>query len=733
MLISYTHDQDSVILRVKILDSSVSTGAGQTGLDETSSGLIISTIADNEATPTAYTQAAGDIETISTLGTYAAPSAGKCRFAEVDATNHKGIYEIQLADARYAVSAATYLMVSISGATDAAETDVVIPLLGIDPYDSVRGGMTSLPNAAAEAVGGLYTRGTGAGQIAQDANGRSSALVVAYDTGLAPLQPTTTGRKLDVSADGNAGIDWANVSSPTSTVGLTGTTIASSFVAADRTKLDALHDTRITATRAGYLDNLAVGGLVSSSAEVLALQNNTRIHVVLAGNLVRPTSGSDDYVVHLYLYDEAGNMEAPDSTPTLAVTNAAGTDRSANLSSVTNVSTGHYTADYTVADTHAKETLHFAWSVTEGGNAREYAAQSMVVDDIATDFTAADRAKLDTLHDTRITGARATNLDNLDQAISTTEANIRGADDDDLKNISDEIAALNNLAATDVWAAADSGHAAGTLGQVLADWADAGRLDVILDAVLDDTQTTIPGLIAGLNDVSTSDIETHVTVSLNSYDGPTKAELDAGLAALNDLSTGDVDARLAAIHLDHLFAATYDATNKPGASDALLNEMVQNNAGVTQYTAHALQLAPGGAGVTAQAVRDAMKLAPTVGDPATGSVDRHLDDLLTDSDVWGAQLTDHQTDGTFGALLQSTTLALVGASSGDNVGDLKVARDNIVAQIKAISAQYKPTYTIDGQTVQWSQYLDALRSQLTFIEQTIAAYDPYELASQGDS
>jgi hypothetical protein len=40
-----------------------------------------------------------------------------------------------------------------------------------------------------------------------------------------PLVPTTAGRTLDVSADGEAGLDWANVGSPTTTVGLTNTTV----------------------------------------------------------------------------------------------------------------------------------------------------------------------------------------------------------------------------------------------------------------------------------------------------------------------------------------------------------------------------------------------------------------------------------------------------------------------------------------------------------------------------
>lgn len=47
-------------------------------------------------------------------------------------------------------------------------------------------------------------------------------------TDYGPLQPTTAGRKLDVSAGGEAGIDWANVGSPTTTVGLSGTTISTS-------------------------------------------------------------------------------------------------------------------------------------------------------------------------------------------------------------------------------------------------------------------------------------------------------------------------------------------------------------------------------------------------------------------------------------------------------------------------------------------------------------------------
>lgn len=46
------------------------------------------------------------------------------------------------------------------------------------------------------------------------------------------LQPTTAGNTLDVSAAGNAGIDWSNIEAPTTAQGLTGTTIGVSQVVA---------------------------------------------------------------------------------------------------------------------------------------------------------------------------------------------------------------------------------------------------------------------------------------------------------------------------------------------------------------------------------------------------------------------------------------------------------------------------------------------------------------------
>lgn len=106
MLIDYRIGQTSIVLRVKIRNSSVATGAGLTGLTSSSTGLRIGTIADNEATSTAYTVAGATIETVTTLGTFANPTATKCRFREVDSTNHPGLYELQIDNTRFAVTSA---------------------------------------------------------------------------------------------------------------------------------------------------------------------------------------------------------------------------------------------------------------------------------------------------------------------------------------------------------------------------------------------------------------------------------------------------------------------------------------------------------------------------------------------------------------------------------------------------------------------------------------------------
>jgi len=125
-VIAYRENGDtSNIERVFLYKDSGATAGTEgdpiTGLTNASTGLIISTIAHNEATAVTDTSAAtSSIETITTLGTYATPTAGFVRFKEVDATNLPGLYEIQWENARYAVASGLWLDVCISGVADLA-------------------------------------------------------------------------------------------------------------------------------------------------------------------------------------------------------------------------------------------------------------------------------------------------------------------------------------------------------------------------------------------------------------------------------------------------------------------------------------------------------------------------------------------------------------------------------------------------------------------------------------
>lgn len=64
--------------------------------------------------------------------------------------------------------------------TGADTTDFTDQVVAVNVEDAVRFGLSALPNAAAEAAGGLYTRGTGAGQINQPGNGRIDVNLVRW-------------------------------------------------------------------------------------------------------------------------------------------------------------------------------------------------------------------------------------------------------------------------------------------------------------------------------------------------------------------------------------------------------------------------------------------------------------------------------------------------------------------------------------------------------------------------
>lgn len=146
--------------------------------------------------------------------------------------------------------------------TGADPTDTSYTIVAYDPFDSVRLGLTALPNVVAAGNGGLPT---------VNASNQVKANVEAYASGMTPLQPTVAGRTLDVTATGEAGIDWANVGSPTTSVGLSGTTISTTQAVAS---VAALGATAKSDVNAEVVDALATdtyaepSGVPSSTASL---------------------------------------------------------------------------------------------------------------------------------------------------------------------------------------------------------------------------------------------------------------------------------------------------------------------------------------------------------------------------------------------------------------------------------------------------------------------------------
>lgn len=112
-------------------------------------------------------------------------------------------------------------------------------------------------------TGDSFTRTYAKGTDITGFNDLSAAQVnTEADTALSDygaLKPTVGGRTLDVSSGGEAGVDWANVGSPTTVVGLSGTTV--------KTATDVETDTQDIQSR---LPAALVGGRIDSNAGAIS-------------------------------------------------------------------------------------------------------------------------------------------------------------------------------------------------------------------------------------------------------------------------------------------------------------------------------------------------------------------------------------------------------------------------------------------------------------------------------
>lgn len=226
---------------------------------------------------------------------------------------------------------------------------------------------------------------------------------------------------------GYAGTDQSKITNNSATVNLSGTTI--------KTATDIETDTQDIQSRLPAALN---GGRMVSNAEVVsdstiakeatltnrptlvqieassvlakeatvnsvltAIQNlnnlSAKMNVYGTPLMEIPDSGTTTYAFTVVVRDDEDKLVALDASPTIAATNAAGTSRSANLSSVSNPSTGRYTFTYSVASTHPAENLRITISGTVSGEARYVEWIGSVVDYETITTLLAIKAKTDNL------------------------------------------------------------------------------------------------------------------------------------------------------------------------------------------------------------------------------------------------------------------------------------------------------------------------------------------------
>jgi len=200
-----------------VLDSSVSTGAGKTGLVFNTASLV------------AYYVRPGAAATSITLATQTVTGAySSGGFVEIDATNMPGLYRFDVPDAALATGV-NAVVVMLKGATNMAPVVMEIELTAVDNQNATSFGLTNLDAA-------ITTR----------------------------LAPTVAGRTLDVTTTGGAGIDWANVENPTTALNLSATNIdVDQVVASVSGAVGSV--TGAVGSVTGAVGSIATGGIVAAS------------------------------------------------------------------------------------------------------------------------------------------------------------------------------------------------------------------------------------------------------------------------------------------------------------------------------------------------------------------------------------------------------------------------------------------------------------------------------------
>lgn len=459
------------------------------------------------------------------------------------------------------------------------------------------------------------------------------------------LRPTTASRKLDVSAGGEAGVDWANIGSPTTTVNLSGTSTKALEPTTSGRTLD------VTATGEAGIDWANIGGPTTT--------------VNLSGTTVAAVTGAVGSVTGLTASDVGSIKTKTDFLPS-ATAGAAGGVFIAGTNAATTVTTS-FTTTFTGNLTGS------VGSIATGGIAAASFATGAIdaaalAADAGTEIGTAVWATTTRLltAGTNIVlakGVGVTGFNDLSAAQVNAEADTALADYDgpthteltaELATADDvvlaAIAALNNLSAAQVNAEVDTALADINLDHLVkiavdTDFATTVHLNSVVGQLADNGTTatfdrttdsqeairdrgdaawiTATGFsthsaadvwavgtrlltagtnivlakgtgVTGFTDLSAAQVNAEVDTALADYDGPTHAELTAELAAADDATLAAI-AALSSPTASQIADEVWNSSTRDGALKSL---SIVNADGVAMYVSsgadHGLLVEAGG-------------------------------------------------------------------------------------------------------------------------------------------
>lgn len=172
-------------------------------------------------------------------------------------------------------------------------------------------------------------------------------------------------------------------------------------------------------------------------------------------------------------------------------------------------------------------------------------------------------------------------------------------------------------------------------------------------------------------------------------DGDTLETLSDEIAAVPDAAAvnAQVDLALTDIHLDHLLAVEYDPAGKPGVATALLNELVESDAGVSRFTENSLENSP--SGDATEAKQDIIITA--VGNvPDAAAINAQCDASLETYHLDHLLHTAYDGEGAVGSLLEDLvednagtfrfTEAALGEAPSGTGGDASAANQVLILE-----------------------------------------------------